>query len=118
MKERLTAALSISQIFGSEEQGAHDVCPLKKPPEVAERMTSLNFPAATGDAALLDRREFRDVGQPMTSTMLLAVSACREDHVFLKQAFRDTTWDVCEAHAYREAMMILCHDRMPVIICE
>ena len=50
--------------------------------------------------------------------MLLAVSACSENHVFLKQVFRDTNWELREARAYRDALMILCNDRMPVVICE
>ncbi len=50
--------------------------------------------------------------------MLLAVSSRREDHVFLKQVFRDTNWWLCEGHTYRDSLMILCHDRMPVVICE
>src|SRR5258708_6771565 len=50
--------------------------------------------------------------------MLLAVSACRENHVFLKQVFRDTNWELREARTYRDALMILCTDRMPVVICE
>ena len=50
--------------------------------------------------------------------MLLAVSACRENHVFLKQVFRDTNWELREARGYRDARMILCNDRMPVVICE
>jgi DNA-binding NtrC family response regulator len=61
---------------------------------------------------------FHEVPQPQTSTMLLAVGACRENHVFLKQVLRDTNWELCEARAYRDALMILCKDRMPVVICE
>ncbi len=62
--------------------------------------------------------EFAEVSQPQTATALLAVSARREDHVFLKQAFGDTNWELREARTYRDALMILCHDRMPVVICE
>lgn len=61
---------------------------------------------------------FHEVPQPLASTMLLAVSACRENHVFLKQVFRDTNWELREARTYRDALMILCTDRMPVVICE
>jgi DNA-binding NtrC family response regulator len=50
--------------------------------------------------------------------MLLTVSACRGNHVFLKQVFRDTNWELREARTYRDALMILCTDRMPVVICE
>jgi DNA-binding NtrC family response regulator len=50
--------------------------------------------------------------------MLLAVSACWENRVFLKQAFRDTNWELREARTYHDALMILCNDRMPVVICE
>ena len=50
--------------------------------------------------------------------MLLAVSSRREDHVFLKQVFRDTNWELREARCYRGALSILCTDRMPVIVCE
>jgi DNA-binding NtrC family response regulator len=61
---------------------------------------------------------FPEVPQPQTATMLLAVSSRREDHVVLKQVFRDTNWELREARTYRDALMILCHDRMPVVICE
>jgi DNA-binding NtrC family response regulator len=61
---------------------------------------------------------FHEVPQPRTSTMLLAVGACREDQVFLKQVFRDTNWELREARTYRDALMILCNDRMPVVICQ
>jgi hypothetical protein len=45
------------------------------------------------------------------------VSPYREDLAILTQTFRETTWKLCEARTYREALMILCHDRMPVVIC-
>ena len=109
---------SILQHSDRRRKGAADVCPLKKPPEVAQSMTHLNSLAATGDAPSLDRVEFPDAAQPETATMLLAVSARREDHVFLKQVFYDTNWELREARTYRDALMILCHDRMPVVICE
>jgi DNA-binding NtrC family response regulator len=50
--------------------------------------------------------------------MLLAVSACWQNHVFLKQVFRDTNWELREARTYHDALMILCNDRPPVVICE
>ena len=56
--------------------------------------------------------------QPRTATMLLGVSSRREDHVFLEQIFRDTNWELREARCYRDALSILCTDRMPVIVCE
>jgi hypothetical protein len=55
--------------------------------------------------------------QPPESTLLLAVSPYKEDLAFLTQTFRETTWKLCEAHTYRETLTILCHDRMPVVIC-
>ena len=61
---------------------------------------------------------FPEVPQPRTSTMLLTVSACRGNHVFLEQVFCDTNWELREARTYRDALKILCHDRMPVVICE
>ena len=61
---------------------------------------------------------YHEAPQPRMSTMLLAVSARREDHVFLMQVFHDTNWELREARTYRDALMILCHDRMPVVICE
>ena len=61
---------------------------------------------------------FPEVPQPQTATMLLAVSSHREDHVVLKQVFRDTNWELREARTYRDALTVLCHDRMPVVICE
>ncbi len=61
---------------------------------------------------------FPEVPQPQTATMLLAVSSRREQHVVLKQVFRDTNWELREARTYRDALMVLCHDRMPVVICE
>ncbi len=114
----LHSALANSSPLGSEEKGVEDVCPLKKPPAVAQSMPGFNSPAATGDAPSLDRLEFPDAAQPETATMLLAVSPHREDHVFLKQVFHDTNWELCETRTYRDALMILCHDRMPVVICE
>jgi DNA-binding NtrC family response regulator len=50
--------------------------------------------------------------------MLLAVSPHSKDHLALKQTFRATNWALREARTYREALMILCQDRMPVVICE
>jgi len=91
--------------------------PLKKPPEVAERTTSLT-PAATRDVLPLSPCEFPGAAQRQTATMLLAVSSSREDRDFLKQVFRDTNWKLREARTYRDALTILCHDRMPVLICE
>ena len=61
---------------------------------------------------------FPEVAQPHTPTSLLAVSARREDHVVLKQVLCDTNWELREARTYRDALTILCHDRMPVVICE
>jgi len=55
--------------------------------------------------------------QPPESTLLLAVSPHKEDLAFLTQTFRETHWRLCEAHTYREALTILCHDRMPAVIC-
>ena len=50
--------------------------------------------------------------------MLLGVSSRREDHVLLEQIFRDTNWELRGARCYRDALAILCTDRMPVIVCE
>jgi DNA-binding NtrC family response regulator len=56
--------------------------------------------------------------QPRTATMLLGVSSRREDHALLQWIFHDTNWELREARGYREALTILCNDRMPVIVCE
>jgi DNA-binding NtrC family response regulator len=49
--------------------------------------------------------------------MLLAVSPYNKDHLFLEWTFRASNWELREARTYREALMILCQDRMPVVIC-
>jgi DNA-binding NtrC family response regulator len=54
---------------------------------------------------------------PQASTLLLAVSSCGEELAFLTETFRDTTWRLREARTYRDALTILCLDRMPVVIC-
>ncbi|HLN04528.1 MAG TPA: response regulator [Bryobacteraceae bacterium] len=58
------------------------------------------------------------MSEPRTSTMLLAVSPHSKDHLFLKQTFCASNWALREARTYRDALMILCQDRMPVVICE
>lgn len=63
----------------------------------------------------LDPAEFP---QPQTPTMLLGVSSRREDHALLGQVLHDTNWELREARGYRDALTILCNDRMPVIVCE
>jgi DNA-binding NtrC family response regulator len=45
------------------------------------------------------------------------VSDHEEDLDLLEQIFRETNWRLCRAKGYREAVMILCRDRMPVVIC-
>jgi len=77
------------------------------------------------DSSTLDSRRLPTFGlaagaqtsQPPESTLLLAVSPYREDLTFLTQTFRETTWKLCGARTYREALTLLCHDRMPVVIC-
>ena len=58
------------------------------------------------------------MSEPQGPALLLAVSSHSKDHLFLKQTFRATNWELREARTYRDALMILCHDRMPVVICE
>jgi DNA-binding NtrC family response regulator len=90
---------------------------LKKPSQPSYRVTGVNLTPAAGRPPVA-LEGFPEVTQPQTATTLLAVSARSEDHVSLKQAFRDTNWELREARTYRDALMILCHDRMPVVICE
>jgi len=58
-----------------------------------------------------------DISQPHTPTTVLAVSDHTEDLDLLEQTFRETNWRLCRAKCYREAVTILCRDRMPVVIC-
>jgi DNA-binding NtrC family response regulator len=64
-----------------------------------------------------DLSAYPDMSLPQASTLLLAVSSCREELAFLTETFRDTTWRLREAPTYRDALTILCLDRMPVVIC-
>jgi DNA-binding NtrC family response regulator len=91
--------------------------PLKKPPQPAYSLNGANL-TSTASPPPFVLAGFPKVPQPETATMLLTVSACRENHVFLKHVFRDTNWELRETRAYRDALMILCNDRMPVVICE
>ncbi len=91
--------------------------PLKKPSQPSFSVTGANLTPTAGPPSLV-LEGFPEITQPQTATMLLALSSRREDHVFLKHAFRDTNWELREARTYRDALMILCHDRMPVVICE
>jgi DNA-binding response OmpR family regulator len=52
------------------------------------------------------------------SFTVLTVGASMEDHLFLRQLFRQTNWKLQETHTYREAVTALCKDRMPVVVCE
>ena len=83
-------------------KGRKDVCPLKKPPASAA--------AASLSPADLDRF--------LPRMSLLAVGSCGEELIFLKQTFRETCWELREAHTYRDALTLLCYERMPIVICQ
>lgn len=46
------------------------------------------------------------------------MSSSGEEQTFLAQTFNGTCWELREARTYRDALMILCHERMPVVICQ
>ena len=48
----------------------------------------------------------------------LAISPFIEDLSFLEKKFQDAGWRLYTAHTYREALMQLTHERMPIVICE
>lgn len=87
---------------------------MKKPAEAAYSVTGSSFsPQARGFLASAPP----EMSLPQASTLLLAVSSCGEELAFLTETFRDTTWRLREACTYRDALTILCLDRMPVVIC-
>jgi DNA-binding NtrC family response regulator len=48
----------------------------------------------------------------------LAISANEANLLFLEDMFNDANWKLYKAHTYREAMLQLDRDGMPIIICE
>ena len=58
-----------------------------------------------------------NIPHPPTRTILLAVSQHQEDFDFLRHTLEGTNWCLCPARSYREALAVLCRDRMPVVIC-
>lgn len=62
--------------------------------------------------------DFREPPHPQKPTTLLAVTNHEEDLDLLAQNFRETNWRLGRAKSYREAVMILCQERMPVIISQ
>jgi len=58
-----------------------------------------------------------EISRRAESPTVLVVSPCREELALLAATFRENNWTVREACTYREALTILCHDRMPVVIC-
>ena len=98
------------------EGGAGDVDPLRQPPEPASSVAGSSLPPATVGLSPSDLERF--LGESHARRSFLAVSSSSEEHVLLKQTFRGTCWELREAHSYRDALMILCHERMPVVICQ
>lgn len=49
---------------------------------------------------------------------ILVVSPCPEDCACLHGIFESQRWKLQDARTYREAMAVLCWERMPVVICE
>jgi DNA-binding response OmpR family regulator len=64
----------------------------------------------------LSRGDTTDQGQLVTH--ILSVSACRDDHKLLRGILNDHSWHVDEVHTCHEAVVHLCKERMPVIICD
>ena len=77
-----------------------------------------NPPTSAASSSLLPGNLERFLIGSHPRTSLLAVSTCSEDHIFLKQTFRETYWELHEAHTYREALTVLCYERMPIVICQ
>jgi CheY-like chemotaxis protein len=50
--------------------------------------------------------------------ILLVVSPYPEDYTCLRDIFESQRWTLHDARTYREAMTVLCRERMPVVICE
>jgi DNA-binding response OmpR family regulator len=48
----------------------------------------------------------------------LAISPFVENLSFLERKFQDAAWQLYTAHTYREALVQLTHERMPIVICE
>lgn len=49
---------------------------------------------------------------------VLAISALREDHLALRDAFRHRRWRIWFARNWREGRILLAEHRIPVILCE
>lgn len=97
-------------------KGGQDGCPLMGWEESACTATGSRFSPAAKSLPPLDLEGFPEVPQPQTPTMLLAVSSRRADHVSLQQILRDTSWELCQARKYWDALKFLCNDRMAVVI--
>jgi DNA-binding NtrC family response regulator len=92
-------------------------------PRNALPLNDLSLSADCGTGANLSPQppvrlpESWDIPHLQTPTTLLAVSDQEDDLHLLEQTFRGTNWRLSKAKSYREAMAILCRDRMPVVIC-
>jgi len=55
---------------------------------------------------------------PTDSFAALGVTPCREDLKRLRELFSRMRWTLHEARSCREASIVLCFRRMPVILCD
>ncbi len=59
-----------------------------------------------------------DVLQPERVVTVLAVSPSDEDHLFLRETFSHTNWQIDSARSWAEARASLAGHSMPVVLCE